>query len=140
MPGADTHGREARGKLGIGSFAPGDPMPSFFRKVERQLLGRDRLMLGVATERARRTATPAPLLRRQRFHARRPQAGRGLDADGVGKTDLGDPGAETGVVAVSLQPISERQAGVIVGRRKAHRDLTVVLLAELTAVLPRYAH
>src|SRR4051795_9961864 len=101
MRGADTYGREAPGELDLGPFAPGHPPPSLLGKVERQLLGRDRLMLGVATERGGRTATPAPLLWRQRFHARRPQAGRGLDADGVGKADLGDPVAEIGVVAVS---------------------------------------
>src|SRR5689334_16870535 len=58
-------------------------------------------MLGVATDRGGGTATPAPLLWRQRFHARRPQAGRGLDADGIGKTDFGYAVAELGVVAVS---------------------------------------
>src|SRR3954449_7698782 len=58
-------------------------------------------MLGVATQRGGRTATPAPLLWRQRFHARRPQAGGGLDTDGIGQADLGDAVAEIGVVAVS---------------------------------------
>src|SRR3978361_1475900 len=101
MRGTDTHGREARGELGVGPFAPGHPPPSLFGKLQRQLLGRNRLMLGVATDRGRRTATPAPLLWRQRFRARRPQAGRGLDANGIGKADLGDPVAEIGVVAVS---------------------------------------
>src|SRR4051794_39221882 len=147
-------------------------------------------MLGVATDRRGRTATPGPLLWRQRLHARWPQAGRGLDADGIGKADLGYAVAEIGIVAVSrvgqydfgvdpggngrtqlaqcdlwlgleddifgyascgasggiinplvrqIQAISERQAGVIVGRRNAHRDLAVVLLAELPAVLPRHA-
>src|SRR3954462_9692848 len=123
-------------------------------------------MLGVATQRGGRTATPAPLLWRQRFHATRPQAGGGLGPRGEGEADLGDAVAEIGVVAVSrvgqydfgvgpggdgrtqlvqgdlwlglegemlgyascgasggiinplvrqIQPISERQAGVIVG-------------------------
>ena len=38
-----------------------------------------------------------------------------------------------------IQAIGDRQAGVIVGDRQADRNLAVVLLAELTAVLPRHA-
>jgi hypothetical protein len=34
------------------------------------------------------------------LYAGRPQAGRGLDADDIRKTDLGDAVAEVGVVAV----------------------------------------
>lgn len=30
MRRADTHRREARGELGVGAFAPGDPPPCFF--------------------------------------------------------------------------------------------------------------
>ncbi len=58
-------------------------------------------MRGVASDRGCRPATPAPLLWRQRLHAGRPQAGGGLDADDIGKTDLGDAVAQIGVVAVS---------------------------------------
>src|SRR3954453_3734012 len=71
-------------------------------------------MLGVATDRGGRTATPAPLLWRQRFHTRRPQAGRGLDADGIGKADFGDAVAEIGVVAVSR--VGQCDFGVDPGR------------------------
>jgi hypothetical protein len=63
MRGPDTHGGKARGEPGAAPFAPGDPPPGFFGKVQRQLLGRDRLMLDVATDRRRPTTTPAPLLR-----------------------------------------------------------------------------
>ena len=41
MCGKDTHGREVRGKLGVGSLTPGNPPPSLFRKAERELLGED---------------------------------------------------------------------------------------------------
>ena len=174
MRRTDTHCREARGELGIGPFALGDAPPGFFGKSQCQLLGRDRLMLAVTADRGRRPTTPAPWLWRQRFHAGRPQAGGGLDADGIGKADFRDGVAEVGVVAVSgvgqcdvgfdpdrkggtkllnrdlrlgleddivgyarrgapvgivnplmgqIQAIGDRQAGVIVGGRKAHRNL-----------------
>ena len=35
MRRANTHRREARGELGIGAFAPGDPPPGFFGKSQR---------------------------------------------------------------------------------------------------------
>ena len=38
-----------------------------------------------------------------------------------------------------IQPIGHRQAGIGVGQRQRHRDLAVVLLAQLAAVLPRHA-
>ena len=39
-----------------------------------------------------------------------------------------------------IQAISDRQAGMIIGGRQAHRHLAVVLFAELTAVLPGHAN
>src|SRR5580692_4622593 len=39
MCGPDTHGREARDELGVGSFAPGDPPPGASGKAQRHLLG-----------------------------------------------------------------------------------------------------
>src|SRR5438309_11403555 len=71
-------------------------------------------MLGVATDRGGWTATPAPLPWRQRFAARRPQAGRGLNADGIGKADFGYAVAEIGVVAVSR--VGQGDFGVDPGR------------------------
>src|SRR3954465_9970039 len=96
-------------------------------------------MLGVATDRGGRTATPAPLLWRQRFHTRRPQAGRGLDADGIGKADFGDAVAEIGVVAVSR--VGQCDFGVDPGRNgrtqlvKGKRLLMAALLGTSSAGL-----
>src|SRR5205814_17431 len=35
-----------------------------------------------------------------------------------------------------IEPISHRKAGITVGQRQGHRHLTVILLPELTAILP----
>ena len=51
------------------------------------------------------------------------------------------PGPPLGVARPGLgqvEPIGDRQAGMVVGHRQTHRHLTVVLLAELAAVLPRH--
>ena len=37
-----------------------------------------------------------------------------------------------------IQAISDRQTGMIIGGRQAHRDLAVVLFAELSTVMPRH--
>src|SRR5260370_21753422 len=58
-------------------------------------------MLDVTTDRGRPTTTPAPLLRWERFHAGRPQARRGLNANDIGQAGFGDAVAEVGVGAVS---------------------------------------
>jgi hypothetical protein len=39
-----------------------------------------------------------------------------------------------------IEPAGNGQAGVVVGQRQRHRDLAVVLLAQLAALLPRDAH
>jgi len=64
----------------------------------------------------------------------------GLEGDIFGYASSRASGGIINPLVRQIQAISERQAGVIVGRRKAHRDLTVVLLAELPTVLPRHAH
>src|SRR5260370_28402659 len=97
MRGPDTHGGEARGEPGVAPFAPGDPPPGCFGKVQRQLLGRDRLMLDVTTDRGRPTTTPAPFLRCERFHAARPHAPRGLNAHGIGQPAFRDSAANVRV-------------------------------------------
>lgn len=38
-----------------------------------------------------------------------------------------------------VEPVRDRQAGLLAGHRQADRHLAIVLLAELTAVLPRHA-
>src|SRR5207342_673444 len=51
-------------------------------------------------------------------------------------------GPSLGIVRPGLrqiEPICYRQAGVIVGHRQAHRDLAIILLTQLSAVLPRNA-
>ena len=39
MRGPHPHGGEARGELGVAPFAPGDPPPGAFGKLQRQLFG-----------------------------------------------------------------------------------------------------
>src|SRR4051794_29500840 len=55
MCGTNTHGGETRSEFGVGAFAPGHPPPGSLWKAERQLLGRNRLMLAVTTDRRGRT-------------------------------------------------------------------------------------
>jgi hypothetical protein len=38
-----------------------------------------------------------------------------------------------------IQTVGDGQAGVMIGNGQAHRHLTIVLLAKLAAILPRYA-
>jgi hypothetical protein len=49
-----------------------------------------------------------------RLHAGRPQAGRRLDADGIGKADLGDTVAEISIVAISR--VGQHDIGFDTGR------------------------
>ena len=63
----------------------------------------------------------------------------GLEDDIVGHARLGAPVGVISPLMRQIQAIGDRQAGVIVGRRQAHRDLAVVLLAELATILPRHA-
>src|SRR5260370_35033018 len=61
MRGPDTHGGEARGEPGAAPLPPGDTPRECFGKVQRQLLGRDRLMPVSTTHRGRPTTPPPPL-------------------------------------------------------------------------------
>ena len=83
----------------------------------------------VATERGRPTTAPAPWLRWQRFRPGRPQAGSGLDADGIGNADRGYAVAEVGVVAVPR--VGQHDRGVDPGRaggtQLVQRDLRLGL-------------
>lgn len=53
---------------------------------------------------------------------------------------LAPPLGVLGPLLRQIQPIPHRQAVAFVGHRDAHGDLAIVLLAQLTAVLPRHAH
>jgi hypothetical protein len=53
------HGGKVRGERGVGSVTPGDPTPRCLRQGLRQLLGRDRLMPGIATDQRGRTSLSA---------------------------------------------------------------------------------
>src|SRR3954469_23173751 len=95
-------------------------------------------MTGAATEPGGRTPTAAPSLWRQWFHARRPQAGRGLNADGIGEADFGYAVAEIGVVAVTRVGQCDfggrwcREAGPFVacsGHRMIRRERKLVRLS-----------
>ena len=51
-------------------------------------------------------------------------------------------GASVGIVGPALrqiEPVGDRQARMVIRHRQAHRDLAVVLLAELAAILPCHA-
>ncbi len=63
----------------------------------------------------------------------------GLEDDIVRHARLGAPVRVISPLMRQIQAIGDRQAGVIVGSRQAHRDLAIVLLAELPAILPRHA-
>ena len=63
----------------------------------------------------------------------------GLEGDVLGHAGLPAPRLVIGPGLGQIEPIGDRQAGVLVRHRQRHRDLAVVLLAELAAVLPRHA-
>ena len=81
----DPHGGEARGQRPGRALAPGDGPPRARGQARGQLLGRERLVLGVAPQPLRRPAPAAPRRGRQRPRAGRPQAGRAEDAGHVGR-------------------------------------------------------
>ena len=62
--------------------------------------------------------------------------GLGLEADILGHARLAPAFAIRRPLFRQIQPIGHRQAGVVIGNRQRHRDLTIVLLAELAAILP----
>ena len=98
---SDAHGGEARGKPGVAALAPSSPAARPFSVGQVPVVWPRPAGAPRAADGARRTATPAPRFRRQRFHARRPQAGGGLDGDDIGQADLGDAVTQIGVVAVA---------------------------------------
>ena len=46
------------------------------------------------------------------------------------------PGPILGPVLGEIEPMGDRQAGMMIGQRQCHCDLAVIPLAELTAILP----
>ena len=64
--------------------------------------------------------------------------GFGLEADILRHAGLAPTFAVIRPVFRQIKTIGHRQAGVMIGDRQRHRHLTIVLLAELPAVLPRH--
>src|SRR6478609_1635576 len=137
MRGANTQDGETRCKSSVGSFAPSDPPPGFLGQVQSQLLGRDRLMLGITTNRRRWAAASTPLFGRQGFDARWPQGGGGLDADSVRQIDLGDAVAEVRVVAVAR--IGQYERGIDPGGNGVTQLIQSDLRLGLEDGIVRYA-
>ena len=63
----------------------------------------------------------------------------GLEGDIFGYASSRASGGIINPLVRQIQAISERQAGVIVGRRKAHRDLTDRMFVAKRWPVPRYA-
>jgi hypothetical protein len=63
----------------------------------------------------------------------------GLEGDGLRHAGLAPTGRIVGPRLGQVELVGDRQAGVVVGHRQADRDLAIVLLAELPAILPRHA-
>ena len=59
----------------------------------------------------------------------------GLECDLVRNTNLLSPLAIARPLLRQIETIGQRQAGIMIGDRQRHGDLTIVLLAELTAIL-----
>src|SRR6266478_2459736 len=64
----------------------------------------------------------------------------GREADLLGYPCLAPTLAILSPLLRQIQAISHRQACVVIGKRQRHRDLAVVLLADLATVLPRHPH
>ena len=63
----------------------------------------------------------------------------GLEGDTFGNARLGTPRGIRGPGFGKIEPKGHGKARLFVGDRQRHGDLAVVLLAELSAVLPSYA-
>jgi hypothetical protein len=63
----------------------------------------------------------------------------GLEGSVRRHADLGPPVGIIRPVLRQVELVGDRQAGLVGGHRKADRDLAIVLLAALAAILPRYA-
>ena len=64
----------------------------------------------------------------------------GLEADLLGNARLVPAGGVLRPGFRQIQPITHRQARIVIGDRQRYRGLAIVLLAELAAILPRHAH
>jgi molecular chaperone IbpA len=62
----------------------------------------------------------------------------GLETDLFRHTRLAPTFAIFGRILRQVQPIGHRQTCMVIGNRQRHHDLTIVLLAKLAAILPRY--
>ncbi len=64
----------------------------------------------------------------------------GLERDRLWHTGFGPPDRILSPGLGQIKLVGNRQAGLIIGHREADRDLAIVLLAKLAAVLPRHAN
>jgi hypothetical protein len=129
MGGANTHRGKRAASVVLVPSRQVPRQPSLFGKLQRQLLGRDRLMRAHRAGSRTLAAPSSPRPGRQRLHPGLPQAGGGLDADDIGKTDLNVAVAKVGVIAVSL--VGQRDFGIDPGAashmRLIKRDLRLGL-------------
>lgn len=63
----------------------------------------------------------------------------GLEPDGLGNAGLLAPLGILGPALGQVKPVRQRQTAGIVGNRERHCDLTILLLAQLPAILPGHA-
>jgi hypothetical protein len=66
--------------------------------------------------------------------------GLGLESDLLGHPGLLAAGGIAGPVLRQIEPPGHRQARLMIGDRQRHRNLAIILLAELAAILPRHPH
>lgn len=98
----DAHTGKTRAQGMPCALPPGDRLPGFCRQLQRQLLSRDRSVLGIAAQPVRWSSTSAFLCRgRQWFDSRRPHRSRTLNAHHITQFHPGYSLTEAGVVAVS---------------------------------------
>src|SRR5262249_47489152 len=81
--GTNAHARKAGGQVPGSTFPPCDRAPSALGQAERELLDRDRLMLGVAPQELGWSSAARPGLGRQRLLAGGPHGGVRLNASNV---------------------------------------------------------
>src|SRR6267143_5534675 len=78
---------------------------------------------------------PRQTSRTGRFDLFKGDLGFGPKADRVGHPGFLPPFSVPRPLLRQIQPVGDRQAAVVISQRQRNRDLTVVLLAELTAIL-----
>src|SRR5580693_5162067 len=71
-----------------------------------------------------------------RFDLLKSDLGLGLESDRFRDLRLVPARLVLRPILSEIEPISDGKAGLMVGQRQRHRDLTVILLAELAAILP----